>query len=196
MVTMTNFKELRTQDISKGVLSHTYSDTQPLIDLTSPALKMVNNFTQKDPLRAHYETNIVDALKQTNNQHTDFILVVDDKEKLLGVVSSADLQSSKIMMLAQRLNVSREDVSLRHVMTPIAHLTGVSMQSLGYACIGDALQTMEHHGIMFLLVTTAHNEICGLISAREIAKTLQIPVHISPIAHGFSEVLEQVEHPH
>ena len=70
------------------------------------------------------------------------------------------------------------------------------MQSLSYACIGDALQTMEQNGIMFLLATTAHNEICGLISAREIAKTLQIPVHISPIAHSFSEVMEHIEHPH
>ena len=49
---------------------------------------------------------------------------------------------------------------------------------------------------MFLLVTTAHNEICGLISAREIAKTLQIPLHITPIAHSFSEVMQHIEHPH
>ncbi|KKK48983.1 hypothetical protein LCGC14_3139660, partial [marine sediment metagenome] len=171
-------------------------ETQPLIDLTSPALTMVNNFTQKDPLRAHFETTIVDALKQITSQHTGFILVVDDQEKLLGIASSADLQSSKIMILAQRLNISRAEISLRHVMTPLSHLTGVSMQSLGYACVGDALQTMEQAGMMFLLVTTAHNEICGLISAREIAKTLQIPVHISPIAHSFSEVMEHIEHPH
>ncbi|BDF96228.1 MULTISPECIES: CBS domain-containing protein [Pseudoalteromonas] len=193
---MTNFKELRTQNISEGVLSHTYRETQPLIDLTSPALTMVNNFTQKDPLRAHYETTIVDALKQITSQHTGFILVIDDQEKLLGIASSADLQSSKVMILAQRLNISRAEISLRHVMTPLSHLTGVSMQSLSYACVGDALQTMEQAGVMFLLVTSVHNEICGLISAREIAKTLQIPVHISPIAHSFSEVMEHIEHPH
>lgn len=196
VTTMANFKELRTQDVSKGVLSHVYSDTQPLIDLTSPALKMVNNFTEKDPLRAHYDISIIEALQKTSSQHTDFILVIDDSEKLIGIVSSADLQSSKIMVLAQRLNVNRADISLRHVMTPLTQLTGVSMQSLSYACIGDALQTMEHHGTMFLLVTTADNEICGLLSAREITKTLQIPLHISPIAHTFSEVLEHVEHPH
>ena len=193
---MSNFKYLRTQDISQGVLSNAYHDTQPLVDLTSPALQMVNNFTLKDPMRAHYETTIVDALQKTASKKTDFILVVDDNEKLLGIVSSADLQSSKIMILAQRLNVTRAEVNLRHVMTPLNHLMGVSMQSISYACIGDALQTMEHHGVMFLLVTTAKNEICGLLSAREIAKTLQIPVHISPIAHSFSEVMEHIEHPH
>ena len=92
--------------------------------------------------------------------------------------------------------MQRSEVSLRDIMTPVNRLTGVSMQSLSYACIGDALQTMEHQGTMFLLVTTASNEICGLISARQIAKTLHIPVHISPIAHSFSEVLENIEHPH
>lgn len=193
---MANFKELHTQDISKSVLSHTYRDIQPLIDLTSAALTMVNNFTQKDPLRAHFETSIVDTLKLITRQSSDFILVVDDNNKLLGITSSADLQSSKIMILAQRLNVNRNEVNLLHVMTPLDHLTGVSMQSLSYACIGDALHTMAHNGIMFLLVTCVHNEICGLISAREIAKTLQIPLHITPIAHGFSEVMQHIEHPH
>ena len=105
---MSNFKELRTQDVSKGVLSHVYSETQPLIDLTSPALEMVNNFTQKDPLRAHFDTSIIDALYQTSSQHTDFILVVDDNQKLIGLVSSADLQSAKIMMLTSaRLTFKR-----------------------------------------------------------------------------------------
>ncbi|AQP99592.1 hypothetical protein B0W48_07130 [Pseudoalteromonas aliena] len=193
---MSNFKELRTQNISHGVIASTFVDEQPLIDLTSPALKVVNSFTQKIPVRAQHETTIESALKQINAQQSDFILVTDDTHKLVGIVSSADLQSSKITIIAQRLNTPRSEVSLRHIMTPISRLMGVSMQSVSYSCIGDALQTMEHQGVMFLLVTTANNEICGLISARQIAKTLHIPLHISPIAHSFSEVLENIEHPH
>lgn len=193
---MSNFKELRTQNISHGVIASTFADDQPLIDLASPALKMVNNFTQKTPIRAEHGTTITDALKQVSAQQSDFVLVTDEHQKLIGLVSSADLQSSKITIIAERLNMQRSEVSLRDIMTPVSRLTGVSMQSLSYACIGDALQTMEHQGTMFLLVTTASNEICGLISARQIAKTLHIPVHISPIAHSFSEVLENIEHPH
>ncbi|MGO3421918.1 MAG: CBS domain-containing protein [Pseudoalteromonas distincta] len=193
---MSNFKELRTQNISHGVIASTFADDQPLIDLSSPALKMVNNFTQKTPIRAEHGTTITDALKQVSAQQSDFVLVTDEHQKLIGLVSSADLQSSKITIIAERLNMQRSEVSLRDIMTPVSRLTGVSMQSLSYACIGDALQTMEHQGTMFLLVTTASNEICGLISARQIAKTLHIPLHISPIAHSFSEVLENIEHPH
>ena len=193
---MSNFKELRTQNISHGVIASTFADDQPLIDLSSPALKMVNNFTQKTPIRAEHGTTITDALKQVSAQQSGFVLVTDEHQKLIGLVSSADLQSSKITIIAERLNMQRSEVSLRDIMTPVSRLTGVSMQSLSYACIGDALQTMEHQGTMFLLVTTASNEICGLISARQIAKTLHIPVHISPIAHSFSEVLENIEHPH
>ena len=193
---MSNFKELRTQNVSHGVIASTFADDQPLIDLSSPALKMVNNFTQKTPIRAEHTTTITDALKQVSAQQSDFVLVTDEHQKLIGLVSSADLQSSKITIIAERLNMQRSEVSLRDIMTPVSRLTGVSMQSLSYACIGDALQTMEHQGTMFLLVTTASSEICGLISARQIAKTLHIPLHISPIAHSFSEVLENIEHPH
>ena len=193
---MSNFKELRIQDISHGVIANTFAVEQPLIDLTSPAIKMINNFTNKIPVRASFDTTIEQALKQLNVQPSNFILVTDEQHKLIGIVSSADLQSSKTMIIAQRIGLPRSEVNLHHLMTPLTNLLGVSMQSLSYACIGDALQTMEHHGAMFLLVTTANNEICGLISAREIAKTLQIPVHITPIANSFSEVLESVDHPH
>ena len=71
---MSNFKELRIQNISHGVIASTFVDDQQLIDLASPALKMVNNFTQKMPIRAQHETTIEEALKQINAQKSDFIL--------------------------------------------------------------------------------------------------------------------------
>ncbi|WP_338364008.1 CBS domain-containing protein [uncultured Pseudoalteromonas sp.] len=193
---MSSFKELRTQNISNAVIASTFEEQQSAINLTSPALTVINNFTQKTPIRAQYDTTISDALKQVLAEHSDYVLVTDEAQKLIGIVSSADLQSAKITAIAQRLNTTRNEVSLRYIMTPISQLSGVSMQSLSYASIGDALQTMEHQGSMFLLATTTNNEICGLISARQIAKTLHIPLHITPIAHTFSDVLESVEHPH
>ncbi|WP_417669714.1 CBS domain-containing protein [Pseudoalteromonas tetraodonis] len=192
---MSNFKELRTQDISHGTIANTFTN-EAVIDLTSPATQVVTSFTDKSPMRASFDTTIEQASKQLTTQRSDFILVTDEQQKLIGIVASADLQSSKIMILAQRLGLPRSEISLRYLMTPLSNLMGVSMKSLSYSCIGDALQTMEHHGAMFLLVTAANNEISGLISARDIARKLQIPVHISPIAHTFSEVLESIEHPH
>ncbi|WP_213611788.1 CBS domain-containing protein [Pseudoalteromonas sp.] len=192
---MSNFKELRTQDISHGTIANTFTD-ESVIDLTSPATQVVTSFTDTSPMRASFDTTIEQASKQLTTQRSDFILVTDEQQKLIGIVASADLQSSKIMILAQRLGLPRSEISLRYLMTPLSNLMGVSMKSLSYSCIGDALQTMEHHGAMFLLVTAANNEISGLISARDIARKLQIPVHISPIAHTFSEVLESIEHPH
>lgn len=192
---MSNFKELRTQDISHGTIADTFTN-EAVIDLTSPATRIVTSFTQTSPMRAVFDTTIEQASKQLNTQPSDFILVTDEYQKLIGIVASADLQSSKIMILSQRLGLPRSEISLRYLMTPLSNLMGVSMKSLSYSCIGDALQTMEHHGAMFILVTAANNEISGLISARDIARKLQIPVHISPIAHTFSEVLESVEHPH
>ena len=192
---MSNFKELRTQDISHGTIANTFTN-EAVIDLTSPATQVVTSFTDTSPMRASFDTTIEQASKQLTTQRSDFILVTDEEQKLVGIVASADLQSSKIMILAQRLGLPRSEISLRYLMTPLSNLMGVSMKSLSYSCIGDALQTMEHHGAMFLLVTAANNEISGLISARDIARKLQIPVHISPIAHTFSEVLESIEHPH
>ena len=44
---MSNFKELRTQNISHGVIASTFEDQQATIDLTSPALTVINNLPKK-----------------------------------------------------------------------------------------------------------------------------------------------------
>ncbi|WP_372761768.1 CBS domain-containing protein [Pseudoalteromonas sp.] len=193
---MSNFKALRIQNIAHGVLAHNIDNAPAIIDLASPAQTMINNFTNKTPLRAHPDTRVEQALNLLSLQYADFILVTNSSDTLIGIVSSADLQSSKIIIAAQRLGLPRTEVNLSHLMTPLTHLHGISLQSLNYACIGDVLQTMQQRGAMYLLVTAASGEICGLISARGIAKTLQIPLHIAPIANGFSEVLASIEHPH
>ncbi|WP_252371836.1 CBS domain-containing protein, partial [Pseudoalteromonas sp. S558] len=79
----------RTQNISHRVSGSTFVDEQPLIELTSPALKLVKSFTQKIPVRAQHETTIESALKQINAKHSDIILVTADNHKFVGIVSSA-----------------------------------------------------------------------------------------------------------
>ena len=68
---------------------------------------MINNFTNKIPVRASFDTTIEQALKQLSVQPSNFILVTDEQHKLIGIVSSADLQSSKTMIIAQRIGLPR-----------------------------------------------------------------------------------------
>ena len=48
---MSNFKELRTQDISHGTIADTFTN-EPVIDLTSPATRIVTSFTQTCKIRS------------------------------------------------------------------------------------------------------------------------------------------------
>ena len=74
---MSNFKELRTQDISHGTIADTFTN-EAVIDLTSPATRIVTSFTQTSPMRAAFDTTIEQASKQLNTQPSDFILVTDE----------------------------------------------------------------------------------------------------------------------
>ncbi len=196
VINMNTFKDLKTQSAANRSLALTNHHSAPDLSLTSPALTLVSNFSNYTPLRLKSDTPIDDAIKQALLMHTDFILACDFDDRLTGVASTAELQSAKVLSLAQKLGLKRNELTLHDVMTPVEQLHAVSMQTLGYACIGDALQTMEHKGAMFLLVISANGEICGLLSAREISRKLHIPLHITPIAGTFHEVMATVEHPH
>ena len=107
---MSNFKELRTQNISHGVIASTFEDQQATIDLTSPALTVINNFTQKTPIRAQYDTPISEALKQVLAEHSDYVLVTDDAQKLIYVIKrNATAKNSSIWVTTRAAAARRGD---------------------------------------------------------------------------------------
>lgn len=192
---MNTFKELNTQLLNNCEVRQPVAKVE--LTLADPVKNIVTDFGSYNPLRLKAMVGIDDALGAIKNAATSFSLVMNDKDQLAGIISAADLQSAKVLSLAHQQGLSRKDLTVEDMMTPISKAHGVSQHYMDHASVGDTLHTMEKRGVMFLLVlSTADNQICGLISAREISRRLNIPLHISPIASGFHEVMLSVDHPH
>lgn len=191
---MNTFKELNTKTLDNCALPQ--PTEQAVLTLRDPVKTIVTDFASYNPLRLMGTTGIDEALAALREAATSFILVLDDNAHFSGVISAADLQSAKVLSLATQLGLTRKDLTIEDMMTPIKKAQGVSLRYMETATIGDILHTMQKQGAMFLMVLSADNQVCGLISAREISRRLNIPLHITPIANGFHEVMMSVDHPH
>ncbi|MBC3767925.1 CBS domain-containing protein [Neptunicella marina] len=191
---MTSYKTLPVQDLADYELSR-QSKTQPL-DLLSPAIEIMTNYSRNAPLMLDQNMLIDDAISLLKSAHVSRTLVSNKQEEFIGAVSLAELQSARIMSIANKLAINRKELTLGNVMNPKSQFKGIQLQTILNSTIGDVLNTMEHYGLQYVLVVAKSTmEIVGMISARDISKKLQIPIQISPLPTSFEEVMLAVGHP-
>ncbi|WP_416306815.1 CBS domain-containing protein [Neptunicella sp. SCSIO 80796] len=191
---MTSFKQLNTQNLDQYELS-SQSKIQPLL-LSSPAIEIMSNFSRNAPLMLDRDTPIDQALSLMKSAHISTCLVGNKQEEFIGAVSLVDLQSSRVLSVANRLAVKRSDLTIGDLMLPKSQFKGIQLQTILNSSIGDVLHTMKQSGLQHVLVIAQSTmEIVGMISARDISKKLHIPIQISPLPSNFQEVMLAVGHP-
>ncbi|WP_133471649.1 CBS domain-containing protein [Paraglaciecola marina] len=160
------------------------------LQLDSPAIEIMANFSNNTALMLFDDMSVEQATSLLKNTHMSKALVRNDQEQFLGMVTLADLQSSRVLSTANQLGVPRSELTVAHLMTPKAGCTGLQLQSVMTSTIGDVLETMEEVGTLYLLVVSGvSKEIIGMISAIDIAKTLHMPIQITPKPKNFKDVM-------
>ncbi|WP_020680672.1 CBS domain-containing protein [Marinobacterium rhizophilum] len=186
---MRTFHELKTlslRDYTK--LSTPAADN---LSLESPAINVVTNFESTRPLALELDVGINDALLMMKKAHVRSVIVMDDAEKFRGIISVSDLESRKVLSTAQSQGLRRDDLTIGDIMTPSEKLAGLSMQQISGSCIGDILKTLQDVGSQHMLVVKPEDlQICGIISASDIARKLHIPVSITERATSFREIVD------
>ncbi|WP_158971975.1 CBS domain-containing protein [Paraglaciecola sp. L3A3] len=190
---MSTYKNLPICDL-QGYEINSQSMTAPL-NLDSPAIDIMANFSNNTALMLFDDMSIQQATDLLKNTHMSKALVINSQKQFVGIVTLADLQSSRVLSIANQLGIPRGDLTIARLMTPKLQCTGVQLQNVMNSTIGDVLTTMQEQGTPYLLVIAQINkEIVGMISALDIAKTLHMPIQIAPKPKNFQEVMFAVAH--
>lgn len=191
---MTQYKQLSVTGLNGYEIDH-QAITGPL-NLDSPAIEIMANFSRHTALMLLDDMSIEQATTLLISAHMSKALVRNQQDQFVGIVTLADLQSTKVLSKANQMGINRVDLSIAHLMEPKEHCTGIQLQTVISSTIDDVLETMQVEGLQYLLVITeAKKEIVGMISALDIAKTLHIPIQIAPKPKNFQEVMLAVVHP-
>ncbi|GEK11830.1 MULTISPECIES: CBS domain-containing protein [Pseudoalteromonas] len=187
---MGQYKALKTIKLQGEFPLCDHFDSEPL-SLDSTALKVVTDFTRRQPQVISKDVDIDHALYMMKNGHVRSKLVVDDDDNFLGVVNCRDLSGRKVLSVAQRKQIPREEVCVEDVMTTKDDLHAVSYDVVAKSTIGDVLETLQQLGLQHVLLSGADG-LRGMISASDIARALHIPVSILQKPTSFKEIFDVI----
>ncbi|MGO8830678.1 MAG: CBS domain-containing protein [Steroidobacteraceae bacterium] len=122
------------------------------IEPGDPAVHALTDFTREFPVTVDPERQIDDALNDMIHLGVRALLVAKD-QRLVGLVTSYDIQGEKPIQFLHSSNYNRhEEIRVAHIMTPLEELHALDWRSMESARAGDLLEIFEATGLTHLLV--------------------------------------------
>ncbi|MGC2463281.1 MAG: CBS domain-containing protein [Steroidobacteraceae bacterium] len=173
----------RTKMSDAGVLPRRSTSSDQRVKLADPAINVMNDFAREYPVTVDEDRQIDAALADMIRLGVRALLVVRER-KVVGFITSYDIEGERPLQCMQRLNYSyRQDIQVGHVMTSWTDLQTLNWRAVKDASAGDLLEVFRETDLMhFLVVETAADAascIRGLFSRTRLERQLGLPPAMS-----------------
>ncbi len=180
---MTKFEILPTIPFKKAHVAHPLTPPE-VVHLEDPALSVMTDFRQTKPPVTTPDTPIDDALNEMKISGVHLMLVIDDTENVIGLISSEDILGEKPIKLIQERRISRDNILVKMVMIPAEALVAFDIETLKIARVGSIINTLKESRLQHALVVRCESSdhkslVRGLISMSQISKQLHMDVRNS-----------------
>ncbi|HZE60427.1 MAG TPA: CBS domain-containing protein, partial [Burkholderiales bacterium] len=159
------------------------------VTLESPALGVMTDFTRATPATIRPQAPLAGANQFMITRGVRLLLVVDEHESVLGVLTANDLLGERPMLAATGRGVRRDELTAADVMTPAERVEVVELAEVERARVGHVLETLRGAGRQHALVVDAESMVRGIFSISQIARQLGVSVQAGgEVALTFSEI--------
>lgn len=149
------------------------------ISESSAALAVFTDFRQHEPAVIDAGTNALDAEQIMRRSHQRLKLVLNSQGEFIGIVSLENLSDHEIIKKVANGH-NRNELEVVDMMQRRDQLKVLDYHDLEVMTVADVLELLKQYGHEHcLVVERSQHEIRGVISAREIARQLSIPLSIS-----------------
>lgn len=167
----------------------------PKISLESKAEDIMTDFRKKDPVVIHQHESVDIALARMLATHVRSLLVVDSTNKMIGILTSREVNSSRAMEYAAKHNIKkRSEVEAENIMIPNEKIHAICYDELQSKnpTIRDILEHLrtlhERHVLVVEQQSGESFTIRGMISASDIARSLEIELDLALEDTSFSKI--------
>lgn len=163
-------------------------------NLQSSATNLMVDFSKQHAITVGTTVTVNDALETMRTNNIRALMVTDYKGNFAGLVTATDLMGRKPMAYANEAGISPAEVQVKSIMSPKSKLKAMARADVDKANIGDVVQVLRSLNEQHILVVQGGEEnmkICGLFSASDFKRALNIEINPSTIANTFSD-LERV----
>jgi CBS domain-containing protein len=166
--------------------------TQPpagKVTLESPALEVMTDLARTTPAVIRPRAPLAGANQFMITRGVRLLLVADELEKVLGVITASDLLGERPMLLAAERGVRRDELTVGDVMIAAERVEVIALADVAGARVGHVVETLRRAGRQHALVLDAERMVRGIFSLSQIARQLGVAVATGgEVARTFSEI--------
>lgn len=155
-----------------------HPENQPeVVNLDSPAIDILTDFKSRPPVCVHSDKTIHEALEQMKVDGVKSLLVINEENAIIGLVSARGIQGARPGIIAQQNGINLSEVTVGLAMVPYDQIDTINLEYLSNARVGHIVRLLHEKGINYLLVVEnlkfGNGEIVrGIFSASRIGRQL------------------------
>jgi CBS domain-containing protein len=169
----------------------------------SPALDVMTDLQRTSPATIRPQAPVEGANQYMISRGVRLLLVVDERDTVLGVLTATDVLGEKSMQAAIQLGVKRGELTVGDIMTPARQVEVIALGDIAGARVGHVLETLRSAGRQHALVvdfedlppkslidaTVRRTMVRGILSISQLGRQLGIVLQTSgEVARTFSEI--------
>ncbi len=173
------------------------------VTLESPALEVMTDLARISPATIHSQAPLADANQFMITRGVRLLLVTDDHENVLGVLTATDILGERPLLVATERGLNRSEMTVADVMTLAEHVEVVALADVEGARVGHVLETLRRAGRQHALVVefdllpasgplappVRRAMVRGILSITQVARQLGVALQTGgELARTFSEI--------
>jgi CBS domain-containing protein len=173
------------------------------VSIESPALEVMTDLRRTTPAAIRPQAPLAGANQFMITRGVRLLLVVDEREEVLGVISATDILGERPMQVATERGMWRDELTVADIMIPAAQVEVIALPDVAAARVGHVLETLHRAGRQHALVVDFDElpsgrpltppgrraMVRGIFSLSQIARQLGVSVSTGgEVARTFSEI--------
>lgn len=173
------------------------------VTLESAALDVMTDLCRASPATIRPQAPIEGTRHYMISRGVRLLLVVDERETVLGVLTATDVLGEKAMRVASERGMKRSELTAQDIMTPASQVEVIPLEDVMAARVGHVLETLRRAGRQHALVVdfdviapkslidapVRRTMVRGILSLSQLGRQLGIVLQTSgEVARTFSEI--------
>lgn len=172
------------------------------VEVESPALQVMTDLARISPATIRPQAPLAGANQFMITRGVRLLLVVDDSETVVGVITATDILGERPLVVATGRGLHRDELTVADVMTPAEQVQVVALADVEGARVGHVLEMLRRTGRQHALVVdfdslpptplappAKRTMVRGIFSISQIAHQLGIALQTGgEVARTFSEI--------
>lgn len=162
------------------------------VKLSDPATSVMTDLNKVSLVSVRAITSMDKANAKMIRNGVRMLLVLDDNDQLVGLLTATDVLGEKPMRFLQNMGGTHDDIMVRDIMSTLRELEAMKMEDVQHAKVGHIVASLKkshrQHALVVCEGSDGRQTICGLFSVTQIARQLGAQLQGFELAHTFAEI--------